>query len=106
MKTTFDLPDRLLRRAKALAAQEGRPLRDLVAEAIDRRLLVEPSELTDQSAARDSRRKAWDAWKRRLVRDTDGWRNPEGVEDESFFETLQEVRRDRWERDERVDGTE
>jgi hypothetical protein len=31
MKTTFDLPDPLLRRAKAVAAEQGRPLRDFIA---------------------------------------------------------------------------
>jgi hypothetical protein len=38
MKTTFDLPEPLLRRAKAVAAHQGRPLRDLVAKAIEGKL--------------------------------------------------------------------
>lgn len=97
MKTTFDLPDALVRKAKAKAAQEGRPLRDLVAEAIDEKLLVEPSETTDGSASCDSRREAWQRWKARLVRESDGtWTNPSGIDDPSFFETLTEIRRESW----------
>jgi hypothetical protein len=40
MRTTFDLPDDLMRRAKIAAVKRGSSLRDLVAEAI-RRLLAE-----------------------------------------------------------------
>ena len=42
MRTTFDLPDDLMKRAKIAAVRRGSSLRDLVAEAI-RRLLSEPS---------------------------------------------------------------
>jgi hypothetical protein len=42
MRTTFDLPDDLMRRAKIAAVKRGSSLRDLVAEAICR-LLAEPS---------------------------------------------------------------
>lgn len=42
MRTTFDLPDDLVRRAKIAAVKRGSSLRDLVAEAI-RRLLAEQS---------------------------------------------------------------
>ena len=38
MKTTFDLPEALLREAEAAAAREGRPLRDLVADALAEKL--------------------------------------------------------------------
>jgi hypothetical protein len=38
MKTTIDLPDDLLRRAKAEAALRGRKLRELVAEGLRLRL--------------------------------------------------------------------
>lgn len=38
MKTTVDLPDSLLRDAKAAAARQGRTLRDLVAEALNEKL--------------------------------------------------------------------
>jgi hypothetical protein len=40
MRSTFDLPDDLMRRAKIAAVKRGSSLRDLVAEAI-RRLLAE-----------------------------------------------------------------
>jgi hypothetical protein len=42
MRTTFDLPDDLMKRAKIAAVKRGSSLRDLVAEAI-RRLLAEQS---------------------------------------------------------------
>lgn len=38
MRTTFDLPDDLLRRAKIAAVRRGSTLRDLVAEALKRLL--------------------------------------------------------------------
>jgi hypothetical protein len=40
MRSTFDLPDDLLKRAKIAAVRRGSTLRDLVAEAL-RRLLAE-----------------------------------------------------------------
>src|SRR3569833_3027437 len=42
MRTTFDLPDDLVKRAKIAAVRRGSSLRDLVAEAL-RRLLAEQS---------------------------------------------------------------
>jgi hypothetical protein len=42
MRTTFDLPDDLMRRAKIAAVKRGSSLRDFVAEAL-RRLLAESS---------------------------------------------------------------
>jgi hypothetical protein len=42
MRTTFDLPDDLMKRAKIAAVKRGSSLRDLVAEALSR-LLAEPS---------------------------------------------------------------
>ena len=42
MRTTFDLPDDLMRRAKIAAVRRGSTLRDLVAEAL-RRLLADQS---------------------------------------------------------------
>jgi len=38
MRTTFDLPDELMRHLKVRAATEGRSLRDLVQELIERGL--------------------------------------------------------------------
>jgi hypothetical protein len=91
VKTTFDLPDPLLRKAKALAAQQGRPLRDLVAEALGEKL-----EHTVAKAS-EGRRQAWDHWRSRLKQLPDGsWFNPDGIEDESFFRALDEIRREPW----------
>jgi len=93
MKTTFDLPDPLLRKAKALAAQQGRPLRDLVAEAIGEKL----EGTVGAVKVGGERRAAWERWKTRLEQLPDGsWFNPEGVEDESFFHSLDEIRREPW----------
>lgn len=97
MKTTFDLPDALVRKAKALAAQQGRPLRDLVAEAIDEKLEVTVSGEAGTAKASEVRREAWERWKRRLERRSDGtWFNPEGIDDETFFQSLEGVRREPW----------
>jgi len=38
MKTTVDIPESLLREAKAVAARQGRTLRDFVAEAMNEKL--------------------------------------------------------------------
>jgi hypothetical protein len=38
MKTTVELPDLLFRRAKAAAAEEGKSLKDFLAEAVSLRL--------------------------------------------------------------------
>ncbi len=97
MKTTFDLPNALMRRAKALAARQGRPLRELVAEAIDEKLSGQPGEITDVPLANAERQQAWERWKARLVQLPDGtWFNPEGIEDEDFYRTLDEIRREAW----------
>ncbi|MDP1692321.1 MAG: hypothetical protein Q8L49_10295 [Burkholderiaceae bacterium] len=91
MKTTFDLPEPLLRRAKAVAAHQGRPLRDLVAEAIEGKLSA------DESAARSiaTRNSAWKAFSSRLQKLPDGsYFNPESIEDESFFKSLEAIRAD------------
>jgi hypothetical protein len=38
MKTTVDIPDRLLRRAKSAAAERGIPIRELLSEALEDKL--------------------------------------------------------------------
>jgi hypothetical protein len=38
MKTTLEIPDRLFRRAKTVAAEQGIPLRELVTEALAEKL--------------------------------------------------------------------
>jgi hypothetical protein len=52
MRTTFDLPDDLMKRAKIAAVKRGSTLRDLVAEAL-RRLLADqgPRERTRMNEA-------------------------------------------------------
>ena len=42
MRTSFDLPDDLMRHLKARAALEGRSLRDLVLELVNRGLKAPP----------------------------------------------------------------
>ena len=97
MKTTFELPDPLLRRAKAVAARQGRPLRDFVAEAIDEKLAQTASEIADTPAVSAERRLAWERWRARLVEQPDGtWFNPEGIADEAFYETLEQIRQEKW----------
>jgi hypothetical protein len=97
VKTTFDLPNALIRKAKALAAQQGRPLRDLVAEAIYEKLEAAAAGEMDTTNARKVRREAWKRWKSRLERHPDGtWFNPEGIGDEIFFQSLEGVRRGPW----------
>jgi len=96
MKTTFDLPDPLLRKAKALAAQQGRPLRDLVAEALGEKLEDAADGAAGAAKASEGRRGAWEHWRTRLEQLPDGsWFNPDGI-DESFFQSLDEVRREPW----------
>ncbi|MGI9025244.1 MAG: hypothetical protein ACR2GP_06625 [Burkholderiaceae bacterium] len=92
MKTTFDLPDSLLRKAKAVAADQGRPLRDLVADAIQDKLAA-------LAAAKDElsgKTNEWKAFASHLQRLPDGsYFNPRGIDDESFFESLEMIRDER-----------
>lgn len=97
MKTTFDLPDPLLRKAKALAAQQGRPLRDLVTEALGEKVEHTVGGVAGTAKASEGRREAWERWRTRLKQLPDGsWFNPDGIEDESFFQSLEEVRQEPW----------
>src|SRR5687768_12422617 len=90
VKTTLDLPAPLLRKAKAVAAQQRRPLRDLVTEALGEKLEA----AADTSKAGRGGRQAWERWRSRLKQLPDGsWLNPDGIEDESFFRALEELRR-------------
>lgn len=101
MKTTFDLPDPLVRRAKAVAAEQGRPLRDLVAEAIAEKL-KSPAPIVAGGkripvGRREGRPETWEEWRSHLVRQPDGtWFNKDGIHDETFFETLEAIRREPW----------
>ncbi len=92
MKTTFDLPDPLLRKAKAAAADQGRPLRDLVAEALAEKLAA----LAVAKGARRSRDSEWKAFEARLHKQPDGsYINPEIPEDDNFAEILESIRAER-----------
>lgn len=92
MKTTFDLPDPLLRKAKAAAADQGRPLRDLVAEALAEKLAA----LALAKGARKSRASEWKAFEARLQKLPDGsYINPEIPEDDNFAEILETIRAER-----------
>ena len=42
MKTTLEIPDRLFKRAKSVAAERGIPFRELVAEALSEKLSTPP----------------------------------------------------------------
>ena len=101
MKTTFDLPDPLVRMAKSLAARQGRPLRDLVAEAIAEKL-QSPTQVVVGGkkipvGRREGRRETWEEWKSHLVQQPDGtWLNKDGIDDDSFFESLEAIRREPW----------
>jgi hypothetical protein len=91
VKTTFDLPDPLLRRAKAVAAAQGRPLRDLVAEAIEARLAAPPAPPPQRRAEPPT--EEWQAFLATLERQPDGsYINPNGIDDPAFFQALDEAR--------------
>lgn len=93
MKTTFDLPDPLLRRAKAAAAAQGRPLRDLVAEAIEARLAAPPPPLKRRSEPPPDE---WQAFLATLELQPDGsYINPNAADDDAFFEALEKIRSER-----------
>lgn len=93
MKTTFDLPDPLLRRAKAVAAEQGRPLRDLIAEAIADKLAAPPEVSLRRS---EPPAQEWEAYLATLERQPDGsYINPNGIDDESYFEDLDDIRASR-----------
>jgi hypothetical protein len=92
MKTTFDLPDPLLRKAKAAAADQGRPLRDLVAEALAEKLAA----LALAKGARRSRDSEWKAFEAKLEKLPDGsYVNPAIPEDDNFAEILESIRAER-----------
>ena len=94
MKTTFDLPDPLLRRAKAVAAEQGRPLRDLIAEAITDKLAAPPRDVPLRRSEPPAQE--WEAYLATLERQPDGsYVNPNGIDDESYFEDLDDIRASR-----------
>ena len=86
MKLTIHLPEELLRRAEAIAAARKVPLESLIAEAV--RHLVSTAPETPEIG-----RQSDDAFLARFVQLPDGTLfNPEGIDDESFFRALDEIR--------------
>ena len=98
MKTSFDLPEPLLRRAKALAAEQGRPLRDLVAEALAEKLKVQGSTVAGRNVPvgrREGRRETWEEWKSHLDHQPDGiLLNTYGIDAPEFFAYIDSLRRE------------
>lgn len=93
MKTTFDLSESLLRKAKATAARQGRPLRDLVAEAIDEKLRAQNAATDRAEATLTPRAQAWKAFAAKLKRAPDGtYVNPNGIDDDMFFKNIENLR--------------
>jgi plasmid stability protein len=85
MKTTLELPDKLMRAVKIRAAETDRKLKDVVAELIQRGL----ESGTPPEAGEDP----LEAWARKLVFNEDGSvTNPDGIEDPEFFELLNGIR--------------
>lgn len=94
MKTTFDLPDPLLRRAKAVAAEQGRPLRDLIAEAIIDKLAAPPRDAPLRRSEPPAHE--WEAYLATLELQPDGsYINPNGIDDEAYFDGLDDIRASR-----------
>jgi len=105
VKTSFDLPDQLLRRAKAVAAEQGRPLRDLMAEALDEKLDRSSGGQRRIPGYREGLPPTWEEWRAGVEELPDGRLfNPSGI-DESFFEILEEIRRRPWGRRAASTGT-
>ena len=73
-----------------MAAQQGRPLRDLVAEALTDKL---SSNARKRARARP-RTSEWKAFEATLVHQPDGsYLNPNGIQDESFFADVEAARK-------------
>lgn len=93
MKTTLELPDELMRSLKVRAAQTDRTLKVVVAEAIRRGLDAAPA-TSDEDPLQ--------AWAKKLLFHPDGTvTNPDGIDDSSFFESLDDIRAESRKRDAR-----
>ena len=85
MKTTLELPDKLMRAVKIRAAETDRKLKDVIAELIERGL--------KSGTPADPGEDPLQEWASKLVYKPDGSvSNPDGIEDKEFFETLDEIR--------------
>ncbi len=81
----------------ALAAEQGRPLRDFVAEAIAAKLELPAAMVIGGKKVpvgrREGRRETWEEYRSKFELQPDGtYRNMDAIEDESFFRTLEEMR--------------
>jgi len=84
MKTTLELPDDLMRRVKVRAASSDRKLKDTVEELIRRGLDASEAGSSNDPIA---------ALKQRLIFHPDGSvSNPDGIEEPSFFEAIDDIR--------------
>lgn len=89
MPKTFELPEALRHRAEAAAADEGRTLEDWVALAVEAKAAAHEEAFRALAASAA----ASEAFAARLRRMPDGsYFNPDGIEDEGFFETLENLR--------------
>ena len=89
MKITLDLPETLLQRARAAAAQHGRPLDQLVADAVEVKLAEDEAAVRAAEASEN----ALAAFAAGLQRLPDGSLfNVNGIDDEGSFETLDALR--------------
>lgn len=89
MPKTFELPEPLLHRAEAAAADEGCALERWVELAIYARVTAH-EESARALAASDAALKALAS--RLQVMPDGSLYNPDGIEDEAFFETLESLR--------------
>ena len=89
MPKTFDLPEPLLHRAEATAAAEGRPLGDWVVIAVEAKVAAH-EEAARALAASEAASKAFAA--RLRLMPVGSYFNPDGIDDEGFFEILESLR--------------
>jgi hypothetical protein len=85
-----------MRQAKALAAEQGRPLRDLVAEALEDRVRRRPAgpHAAFIPGVREGRPETWEEYRSKFVEQPDGTLvNSDAIDDESFYAALDEIRR-------------
>ena len=89
MPKMFELPEPLLLRAETAAADAGLPLEDWVMLAVEAKTAAH-EEAARAHAASEAASKAFAS---RLQRMPDGsYFNPDGIEDEVFFEILESLR--------------
>lgn len=87
MKVTLDLPDQLLRQAQACAAECDCSLQTFVIEALTEKLAVIAA--APPPTGRDGRE---ELASRLQLRPDGTYFNPDGIEDEEFFRSLEKLR--------------